>query len=303
MISSRLLALRGHGAKNAAMTAQCTPAPAVIAATPSDSLDVLWVDVPAGHIESDPDRYHVLDMHAGATMRVSCRLDGHERYGAQLHGDINVLPAGSVARWVMGAPANAVIVRLSPALFEEAADAMRLKPVCAELRPAIRMRDPHIEYIAWMLKEERTGGNPRGRLWLDSVASTIAVRFVRRSQRVASWPRPADRALPKWRLRRVCDYIEANLGQDLSLAELAAVAGFSVPHFKVLFTRSVGLPVHRYVVERRVERARLLLLQGNRSMTDIALDVGFAHQSHMTRCVQQVLGVSPAKIMALRRSS
>jgi len=272
-----------------------------IAASPSTTLEVLWVGVPSGHIESDADRYHVLDMHAGTTMRVSCRLDGLERYGTQMHGDINVLPAGSIGRWVMAAPANAVIVRLAPALFDEAADAMRLKPACAELRPAIRMRDPHIEHIAWMLKEESTIGNPRGRLWLESAASALAVRFVRRSQRTANWPDPTDRALPKWRLRKICDHIEANLQQDLSLAELAAVAGFSVPHFKVLFTRSVGLPVHRYVVERRVERARRLLIQGRHSMTQIALDAGFTHQSHMTRCVQQVLGISPAKIVALRR--
>jgi AraC family transcriptional regulator len=89
------------------------------------------------------------------------------------------------------------------------------------------------------------------------------------------------------------------LAAELSLAELAAVAGFSVPHFKVLFRQSMGLPVHRYVVERRVERARQLLLQGKRSMADIALDVGFAHQSHMTRCVRRVLGITPAQIVAL----
>lgn len=282
------------------MNEQSAACPA-ITASPADALEVLWVDVPSGHIESDLDQYHVLDMHAGAATPVSCRLDGHASHGAQLHGDINVLPAGSIGRWVMAAPANAVIVRLSPALFEAAADAMRLKPACAELQPAIRMRDAHIEHIAWMLKEESAAGNPRGRLWLDSAATTLALRFVRRAQRTTSWPNPADRALPKWRLRKVCNYVEANLHLDLSLAELAAVAGFSVPHFKVLFTRSVGLPVHRYVVERRVERARLLLLQSKHSMTEIALEAGFAHQSHMSRCVQQVLGVSPAKIVALRR--
>lgn len=103
---------------------------------------------------------------------------------------------------------------------------------------------------------------------------------------------------PGW---RVCEYIEANLTQDLSLHELAAVAEFSVPHFKVLFRQSTGIPAHRYVVERRVERARQLILGGAHSMTDIALDAGFAHQSHMTRCVQRVLGLGPAQVAELYR--
>jgi AraC family transcriptional regulator len=228
-------------------------------------------------------------------------MDGQESRGAQLHGDINVLPAGCLGRWLMAAPANAVIVRLAPTLFEEAADAMGFNSSGARLQPSIRMRDPHVEHMSWMLNEERAAGNLRGRLWRDSLAHTIALRLVCRSQRFSPALRVNDRALPKWRLRNVCDYIEANLDDDLSLAELAAIAGFSVPHFKVLFSRSVGLPVHRYVIERRVERARQLLLQGKHSMSEIALDTGFAHQSHMTRCVRSVLGVTPAQIIALRR--
>jgi AraC family transcriptional regulator len=285
---------------NRVMTAPAAP-PAPLGPSASAPLDVLWVDVPAGRVESDPDHHHVLDMHAGNPVRVSCRLDGRESRGAQLHGDINVLPAGSTGRWLMQAPANAVIVRLSPALFEQAADAMSLKSARAQLQPAIRMRDPHIEHIGWMLKEEISAGSPRGRLWRDSVAYTLALRLLRRSQESWSSLEANRRALPKWRLRSVCEYIEAHLEADLSLAELAAVAGFSVPHFKVLFRQSMGVPAHRYVVERRVERARQLLLHGNRSMADIAHAVGFTHQSHMIRCVHRVLGISPAQIVALCR--
>jgi AraC family transcriptional regulator len=58
--------------------------------------------------------------------------------------------------------------------------------------------------------------------------------------------------------------------------------------------------VHRYVLERRVERARGLLLQGERRMGEIALEAGFSHASHMARCMRRVLGVSPAQIVASR---
>jgi AraC family transcriptional regulator len=267
----------------------------------TDLLDVVCIEVPAGRVDPDPDSYHVLDLHVSEPVRTLIRLDGQQMRGAQLPGDINVVPAGVAGSWVFGAPAHAVLLRLAPALLEEATDAMHLKPACAELRPALCMRDPHIAHIGSMLKGERLANQPRGRLWWENAAYSMALRLVRRSNSFLTLPRSMGRALPKWRLRTVCDYIEANLVEDLSLRELAAVAGFSVPHFKVLFKQSIGLPVHRYVVERRVERARQLLIQAGRPMAEIALDAGFAHQSHMIRCVQRVLGITPAQIVALCR--
>jgi AraC family transcriptional regulator len=74
-----------------------------------------------------------------------------------------------------------------------------------------------------------------------------------------------------------------------------------VPHFKVLFRRSTGLSPHRYVVERRVERARQLLLKRNQSMGDVALEAGFAHSSHMVRCFRRVLGITPVDVTAFSR--
>jgi AraC family transcriptional regulator len=267
-------------------------------------LEVLWLDVPAGRVESEPDHYHLLDLHASEPVRASIRLDGREIRETRLHhGDINILPAGSTGRWHLDARSSALLVRLAPTILEEAADAVSSKSNRAQLRPAIRMRDPHIEHVGWLLKDERLAGYPRGGLWLESAAYALAMRLVRRPDDSLKLPQLLARAMPKWRLRRVCEHIDANLDQDLSLRELAAAAGFSVPHFKVLFRHSIGLPVHRYVVERRVERARQLILHGERPMTDIALDVGFSHQSHMTRCVQRVLGLGPREIVALYGSA
>jgi AraC family transcriptional regulator len=268
---------------------------------PFAPLQPVWIHVPPGQVEPNADHYHVLDVHAGEPVHASIRLDGRESRRTQLRGDISVLPAGITGRWLLEATATSLLLRLAPALFDEAADAMHSKPAGLRLRPAICIRDPHIEHIGWMVKDEVLDGAPRGRLWLESAAYAIVLRLARRSGNSLRLPQSPKRAMPKWRLRRVCDYIEENLDQDLSLRELAAAAGFSVPHFKVLFSQSAGLPVHRYVVERRVERARQLILRGERSMSDIALEVGFSHQSHLTRCVQRVLGLVPTQIRELYR--
>jgi AraC family transcriptional regulator len=81
------------------------------------------------------------------------------------------------------------------------------------------------------------------------------------------------------------------------LSELAALAELSVPHFKVLFRSTLGVPVHQYVVQRRVERARTLLLQGRLSASQVALDAGFAHQSHMAHWMGRLLGITPRELV------
>jgi len=201
----------------------------------------------------------------------------------------------------MAARADSLLIRLSPSLVNETAQTLRLKRSYARLAPAIRMRDPHLEYIGWLLGAEQQAGYPYGRIFVDSLAAAIAARLLRRHSHDTTVAPAAKRQLPKWRLRAVYEYIEASLDRDLSLAELAAVAGFSVSHFKPLFRAAVGLPVHRYVVERRVERARRLLLRRDQSMSDIALEAGFTHPSHMARCFRRVLGINPADVARFRR--
>jgi AraC family transcriptional regulator len=98
----------------------------------------------------------------------------------------------------------------------------------------------------------------------------------------------------------LADHIEGNLDQRLTLSELAALLDISVPHFKVLFRETFGLPVHRYIVQRRVERAESLLLTGRLGAAQIALEAGFAHQSHMAHWMIRLLGVSPSEVVRSR---
>jgi AraC family transcriptional regulator len=91
-------------------------------------------------------------------------------------------------------------------------------------------------------------------------------------------------------------FIEEHLDEDLSIARLAASAAISASHFKTLFKRTAGVPVHQYVLQRRVERARTLLAAGDLPASQAALAAGFAHQSHMARSMRRLLGVTPRAI-------
>jgi AraC family transcriptional regulator len=268
--------------------------------SPSSLVDLHLLSVPPGVAPTPLEPDHIVDIHVGEPVRINARLDGFTHRGLQSSGDLSVVPAGVTGRWDMGEAADALLLRVAPSLVADVAASLGLPPSRSTLVAALVVREPHIVHLGHVLKAERESGYASGRVFAESIGSAVAARLLCRQVNLSLEASLPYRELPKWRLRTVREYIDAHLDKDLSLAELAQVAGFSVSHFKPLFKRAVGVPVHRYVVEQRVERARRLLLQGGRSMADIALEAGFTHQSHMARWVRRVLGITPAEVAVYR---
>lgn len=94
-------------------------------------------------------------------------------------------------------------------------------------------------------------------------------------------------------VRRLTEHIDAHLAGDLSLAALAALAGWSAHHLAHTFTEIAGRPLHQYVLARRLDEAMRLLRQGGRSVAEVGRAVGFADQSHLARQFKRRFGVSP----------
>lgn len=114
-------------------------------------------------------------------------------------------------------------------------------------------------------------------------------------------PRPSDETarspvrygLPPWRLQRALDHIEQNLSRAIRLGDLAAATRLSPHHFSALFRESTGFSPYRYVLLRRVERAKVLLRDSSLGVLDIGLCVGFSDQSHFSKVFRRITGVSP----------
>jgi AraC family transcriptional regulator len=252
--------------------------------------------VPMGLFESPVSDRHVLCLHVGEPVPVSYRAGRYERDGVRIHGQFCVVPAQATTRWIVSRPARSLLLCLVPSMWRETTHAMGAGE--PELAPWIHIRDAQIERIGWMMQAEDHDGYPGGRLFADSLGSALAARLLALQSPDKAATDARLRALPAWRLRRVIEYIEAHLDQDLTLTELADVAGFSLSHFKPLFRRATGMPVHRFVLERRVERARVRLMEGRLSRTEIALEAGFTHPSHMARSLRRVLGLTPSQVAA-----
>lgn len=99
--------------------------------------------------------------------------------------------------------------------------------------------------------------------------------------------------LLKWRLERVCRYIDGHIGSAISLSDMAAVAGISRMHFAAQFRAATGLRPHDYLLRRRVAAAQALLADPARTIVDVALSVGFQSQSHFTTVFKRHLGLPP----------
>ena len=98
-------------------------------------------------------------------------------------------------------------------------------------------------------------------------------------------------------IRQVCDYMHSHFADDIALEDLATVAGYSPFYLSRMFRRTTGLPPHKYLNQIRVHRARDLLHAGL-TIADVAVDVGFADQSHLTRWFKRVMGVTPGHYIA-----
>ena len=108
-------------------------------------------------------------------------------------------------------------------------------------------------------------------------------------------------ALDDKRLRRVLDFLEANLENDIRVEHLASAAALSKFHFSRAFRQATGKTPHRFVRERRIERAKELLVEGTASLADIALICNFSSQVSFTKALTRAVGLSPGEYRRGRR--
>jgi AraC family transcriptional regulator len=191
---------------------------------------------------------------------------------------------------------------LEPGLVERvAAEAFGLDPARLAIPPLDVLDLPQLRAAMLAVDAELTTGGVGGPLVAESWANVVAVHLIRH---VSAPRRPESRrdgTLPRGRLRAVVEYVEAHLDAGPSLAEMAAVARLSVYHFARQFRAATGLPPHRYVILRRVERARQLLQAGaDLSLAEVAAHAGFSDQSQLSYHYKRLVGVTPG---AFRRSA
>jgi AraC family transcriptional regulator len=161
-------------------------------------------------------------------------------------------------------------------------------PAAAEgLGDLVLLRDPLAAELAKTLIEH---GDATDHEFTRCIGRTLAMHLTRLES-----PRARVNALPKWRLRRVEQHIADHFDRCISLSELANVAGLSRMHFAAQFRTATGYRPREYLLNHRVEHAKILLATTARPLAEIALAVGFSTQAHFSTVFKRISGQSPAR--------
>jgi AraC family transcriptional regulator len=261
------------------------------------------------HAEGDlgevlPRETEVIVMLDGA-LRVRRRGDGQLQNHDAVPGTVWLCPAGIREDMIhlYGEIRRSIHLYLPAApLARTALEDVGIDPDRAQLRYEGGFRDPLIEAIGRTLATELSSPSPMAGLLVETLSTALGVYLLRAYSGLspAAHPlAPAKGTLDGRRLARVLAFIDAHLDRDMTLEELAREACLSRFHFARCFKAATGLSPHRYVLQRRLDRAKALLKGGTLSLTEVALTCGFSSQAHFSSSFKQAIGISPGHFRQL----
>jgi AraC family transcriptional regulator len=226
--------------------------------------------------------------------RVEKRMAGRVDCVERPVGSLTIDPAG----FDFGADADErmdiLVVAVDPGRLALAAAEGALPE--AQLIERLGGDDPALLALARTLAFESVHNYPNGALSWNEAASSFVNGLV--AGHTMAMPARPRGTLGKDQLRRLRDYVVAHLDEPIGVEALADLAGRSPFHFTRVFTRSVGVTPHRYVVHLRLQRALELVREGRSGLAEIAARTGFADQSHLSRWVRRVHGVALSRLTA-----
>ena len=235
---------------------------------------------------------HLIYFHMSPSLQMDCRMAGRRAKHEMAAGTVAISPAGIDCGADSEQSADILLIAVEPrqfALASAESDALD-----AELRECLSGYDESLLHAAQLLALEDAQGYPRGPLFWNEAASRFIDRLL--VGHTSRPPRASRGRLGQHALRRIRDYVSAHLAEPIEVAALAALAGRSSFHFSRVFARSVGMTPHRYVVHLRLQAAIQHVRRGRMGLAEIAAETGFADQSHLSRWVRRVHGVTPSEL-------
>jgi len=234
---------------------------------------------------------HLIAMHFRPA-KLEWLCGGHPQTIRMRRGSLDIVPRGTLLGGYSRDETEFLMLALDPCILERLAGESGVADRVVLVRH-LGIRDPQIEHICLALKAELDAGYPSGRLYGDALAMGLAARLLGKYSAHAPAAKYHNANLPAYKLRRVTEYINDHLIENLTLAELASVAGMNPHSFSRAFKQSTGVPPHRYVSNFRVERAKTLLAAGELALVEVGHSVGFQTQSHFTTLFHRLTGVTP----------
>jgi AraC family transcriptional regulator len=230
--------------------------------------------------------------HLGGELEIQVKI-GRSYRAPVWPGKVFIVPRGQPAVWQFGQACTTMNLFPNGQIMQQlAAELYQLNPNRLELRPQFGLDDPLLfsygQVLLRLLQEPQA----------DSVAlETVAFGLLAQVLRQYTVFQPSaplyESKLSQPRLGRLIEYIHLHLDTALSLGELGAVVQLSPYHLARMFRSTTGQSLHQYILSQRLLAARHMLLGRHRSLADIALQLGFADQSHLSHHFKRRYGVAP----------
>lgn len=207
-------------------------------------------------------------------------------------GNMCITPSGQAMGAVWGKTLDNLGILLEPDFAVKTAIENRFSGNF-EFSEIYKNKDALIQQIGLTLLEEANSESPAGRLYADSLIQTLTLHLLKNYTSAGSVQENIHGGLSGYKLRRVKEFINANLEDDLSLAEIAEVADLSQYHFARSFRKTTGQTPQQYLMQQRIERAKELLAKNDLPIVEISLQTGFKNQSHFTTLFRKFTKLTP----------
>lgn len=209
----------------------------------------------------------------------------------------STIPNHFPATWDISGPVQLFLISLKHRLLTQVAlEVLDIDPEHVNLAGTVGEKDPFIYQVSQMILGEIYAQALAGSLFIESLTQSLVIHLIREYVVFPKeFPRVKGKLSPRV-LRSVLNFIDEYLDEDLTLEKIAAVANLSTFHFSRLFKQTVNVPVHHYVLQKRLEYGKDLLTKGKLTITEVAARAGFADASHFNRHFKRRFGIAP-KVM------
>jgi AraC family transcriptional regulator len=235
---------------------------------------------------------HLLFLSDTESVRATCRMDGRQLNGQTDRGNVWILPRSILHHSRFEGPHGGLVLSIRNSWFDRHIG--QLTPGGhIQLRPQFNARDSQLEHLLHGLLAVAQDGEQADALVGELLVNAVCIRLAKQYA-VSKWNIvPPRGGLSAAQLKRVLEYISANLDGKITLSALSESAHMSLCYFATQFKQSMGVSPHRYVLQQRIRRAEQLLRDTRLSVLDVGLNLGFEHQSNFARAFRRVTGVSP----------
>ena len=253
---------------------------------------------PSNQIEMPETNHHLLAyLLAGKHTQKITRIGDREYTGNINSGDICIKPASHPGFWSWSEPDDSLIFLINPYFLHQIAEQNGFQNSDElELQPVLNQSDSQLHNLVALFRQEIDAERSEGRMYQESLTNILGIHLLRHYCIFNPQSSLYRGGLPKYKLKQVIDYMNDRLADDISLSELADWAKMSQSHFSTLFRQSTGKSPYKFLLQQRLIRAKELLLNTNMAIADIAIDVGFYDQSHLSRHMKRTHGVSPRQL-------